>query len=253
MEDIVQYQSDTSDNESAGELTEFPNENIPRIQTEDVSDVNLAERKKEQQIQIDGTRLDTIGVSTSCGPSERVFRTPIFMFDNISHSNKRGNSDKVNKKVKGYISKRVKLQQANETNLEIQQMNQLFPVQSVLPSDTKLLDLPNRIESALNESKDETQSGIIPKKCIIFLQKEHTKGVNTLLWCGSFGQVLASASMDGTVGIWDVFRSKKCVRIINHDGAVKDIRWDNFRNSILSGGYDKVVKLTDIETGITVQ
>src|SRR4051794_2597247 len=36
-------------------------------------------------------------------------------------------------------------------------------------------------------------------------------------------------------------------------GAVKDIQWDRNRNNILSGGYDKIVKLTDIETGTAIQ
>ncbi|CAG8545252.1 33301_t:CDS:2 [Gigaspora margarita] len=114
-------------------------------------------------------------------------------------------------------------------------------------SITKLLSLPSRIRSALDnkhESINIERSSSIPRRQIISLPKEHTKGVNSLLWCGSFGQVLASASMDCTVRIWDIFRSKKCVQ---------DIRWSINFNNLLSGGYDKIAKLSDVETGTTIQ
>lgn len=35
--------------------------------------------------------------------------------------------------------------------------------------------------------------------------------------------------------------------------AVKDTKWDSFHSSVLSGGYDKIVKLTNIETGTLIQ
>lgn len=36
--------------------------------------------------------------------------------------------------------------------------------------------------------------------------------------------------MDGTVRIWDVFRSKKCVRVLHHDGSALE---SSFLSSII--------------------
>ncbi|CAG8600072.1 1448_t:CDS:2 [Ambispora leptoticha] len=130
----------------------------------------------------------------------------------------------------------------------------------MLPPGTKILDVPSRILSAIKDNREITankhdrfNNSAIPKRQLITLSKEHIKGVNAIKWCGEFGQVLASASMDGTVRIWDVFRSKECVRVISHDGAVKDIQWNSEGKTILSCGYEKLVKLTDLETGTTIQ
>ncbi|CAG8459540.1 9340_t:CDS:2 [Acaulospora colombiana] len=235
MEDIVQYQSDASSNESDGKSTEFRDENASSTRSEDHIGLNSVEQGKKRKTPVDRILLNT-----------NTFEKSVW----------------ANKQIRGYVSKRAKLRQASETDLEAQQKDLLSLVPDVLPFDTKLLDPPSRIKSALNSkhsTNDTTQFSAIPKRRTVFLQKEHVKGINALLWCGSFefelyqGQVLASASMDGTVKIWDVFRSKRCVRTIRHDGAVKDVKWDNYRNGILSGGYDQVVKLTDIETGTTMQ
>ncbi|CAG8478976.1 250_t:CDS:2 [Cetraspora pellucida] len=163
------------------------------------------------------------------------------------------------KEIKGYVSKRARLQLDNNNLEKIQTENGNTTSETSHESQlsiTKLLSLPNRIRSALENDHahiNVERSSTIPRRKIISFPKEHTKGVNSLSWCGSFGQVLASASMDCTVRIWDVFRTKKCVRIIKHDGAVKDIRWNINFNNILSGGYDKTAKISDIETGITIQ
>jgi WD40 repeat protein len=83
--------------------------------------------------------------------------------------------------------------------------------------------------------------------------------------------------MDGSVKIWDVFGRKECVRTFEHYGknyvvlickckqrkaklpsiyppeAVKDIRWNNEASKLLSGGYNKLAKLIDVETGAISQ
>jgi len=59
--------------------------------------------------------------------------------------------------------------------------------------------------------------------------------------------------MDQSVKIWDVFRSQKCVLTIRHQGAVKDVQWNYDSSKIISCGYDKLVVLTDVETGKTLQ
>ncbi|CAG8669545.1 1248_t:CDS:2 [Dentiscutata erythropus] len=213
MESIFQYQSESSDTETY----EIEDESVQSV-TAKVEPTFTQKPKRK------ASTSETVCLASECSTS-----TPYFTVD----KNRRA-KDKTFKEIKGTAS------EVSESQLSI----------------TKLLSLPSRIRSALDnehESINIVRSNSIPRRQIASLPKEHTKGVNSLLWCGSFGQVLASASMDCTVRIWDIFRSRKCVRVIKHDGAVKDIRWNISFNNILSGGYDKVAKLSDIETGSTIQ
>ncbi|CAJ0638393.1 19065_t:CDS:2 [Entrophospora sp. SA101] len=112
----------------------------------------------------------------------------------------------------------------------------------------------NRLQKPQKPDKEllMKQFSIIPKRKInTFSTKNDDYHLTSILWCGSF--VLASASMNGSIKIWDVFRSKKCVQTIQHNGAVKDVQWDFNHNNILSGGFDNIVKLSDIEAGKTIQ
>ncbi|CAG8699281.1 16197_t:CDS:2 [Funneliformis mosseae] len=236
MENIVEaYNSDSSNNESENKQT-FLQEVAVTVELDSHSSQNsipyASFNKQKRKRSIEGT---------------------ITRFSHSQHS-----TEIPQKKVKGYISKREKLKQEaeklkaniNEHSIAVNQENR-----DTASYVGTLLKLPNLIISALEDTRDESKArfNTIPKQQIISLKTEHVNGVNSILWCGSFGQVLASASMDGTVRIWDVFRSKQCVRTLRHEGAVKDIRWDHTRNHILSGGYDKIVKLTDIEKGTKIQ
>lgn len=60
--------------------------------------------------------------------------------------------------------------------------------------------------------------------------------------------------MDQTVKIWDVFRSKKCVMTLHHHKeAVRDLQWNFDGTKLITGGYDKLVNLIDVETGKVIQ
>lgn len=67
--------------------------------------------------------------------------------------------------------------------------------------------------------------------------------------------LLASAGMDHTVCIWNVWSSgKKQARILNcHQSAVKDVKWSQQGLSVLSCGYDCTSRLVDVEKGIETQ
>jgi hypothetical protein len=54
----------------------------------------------------------------------------------------------------------------------------------------KLLAIPGRISSALNDEPASSQAGSLPRKRIVHFPKEHTKGVNALTWCGEFGVLM---------------------------------------------------------------
>jgi len=91
-----------------------------------------------------------------------------------------------------------------------------------------------------------------PKKVIAVLPG-HAGTVNRINWCtAEYGQLLLSASMDSTVRIWNVFSSSSdsCVRTLKcHAKAVKDAVWIDSGKQIISCGYDKTARISDVEHG----
>eukprot|EP00761_Pharyngomonas_kirbyi_P005376 gb/GECH01005381.1/.p1 GENE.gb/GECH01005381.1/~~gb/GECH01005381.1/.p1 ORF type:complete len:399 (+),score=81.87 gb/GECH01005381.1/:1-1197(+) len=86
-----------------------------------------------------------------------------------------------------------------------------------------------------------------------YKQFNHGQYVNRIIW-DDLGNLLASASMDKTVKIWDVFyRQRCCLCIKAHSEAVKDIAFAYPSNNILSVGFDGFIGITDILTGKTTQ
>uniref|UniRef100_A0A2P2K2Z5 Uncharacterized protein n=1 Tax=Rhizophora mucronata TaxID=61149 RepID=A0A2P2K2Z5_RHIMU len=67
--------------------------------------------------------------------------------------------------------------------------------------------------------------------------------------------LLASAGMDQTVCIWNVWsKDQKLARLFKfHNAAVKDVKWSQKGLSVLSCGYDCSSRLIDVEKGIETQ
>lgn len=83
----------------------------------------------------------------------------------------------------------------------------------------------------------------------------HSKAVNSLQWSPTHAHLLASASLDQTVCIWNVWsQGNQLARIFNcHNASVKDIRWSPAGFSLLSCGYDCSSRLVDVEKGLERQ
>lgn len=81
--------------------------------------------------------------------------------------------------------------------------------------------------------------------------RSHTKAVNSVDWAPSHGHLLASAGMDHTVHIWNVWnQGNTTARVLKyHTAAVKDVRWSPHRPLLLSGGFDCSSRLVDVEEG----
>ncbi|SPT15912.1 unnamed protein product [Triticum aestivum] len=79
----------------------------------------------------------------------------------------------------------------------------------------------------------------------------HTKAVNCVDWSPSHGHLLASAGMDHTVRVWNVWnRGDTTARVLkHHTAAVKDVKWSHHRPFLLSGGFDCSSRLVDAEEG----
>lgn len=99
MENIFQYHSDTSDNESDNEI---------KLSPQPSTVVNLKRKKPSEE--------------TSKLPSSLSKTINQYNFDGLPLN--RNETGDHGKKSKGYISKRIKLQEANEKNLESQQKEQ---------------------------------------------------------------------------------------------------------------------------------
>jgi pre-mRNA-processing factor 17 len=64
------------------------------------------------------------------------------------------------------------------------------------------------------------------------------------------GHLLLSAGLEGKCKIWDVFGDRNCKRTyIGHEEGVKAIHFSNDGSEFLSSGYDRYIRLWDVETG----
>lgn len=84
---------------------------------------------------------------------------------------------------------------------------------------------------------------------------EHTEAVTSLQWNAShYSHLLLTSSLDRKVKIWDCFSLKRCVRTLTcHEAGVKSALWTVDGENVLSGGFDKTVKLTDAQYSRTFQ
>ncbi|XP_051869835.1 WD repeat-containing protein 25 isoform X3 [Pristis pectinata] len=81
---------------------------------------------------------------------------------------------------------------------------------------------------------------------------QHQGPVTTIQWCpvDQHSHLLLSASMDKSIKIWDAIETGRCLKnYLCHSGAVRDAQWSLCGRQILSGGFDSMLHLTDIETG----
>uniref|UniRef100_A0A8C9MXB1 WD repeat domain 25 n=2 Tax=Serinus canaria TaxID=9135 RepID=A0A8C9MXB1_SERCA len=91
----------------------------------------------------------------------------------------------------------------------------------------------------------------VPKSLIFYMSK-HSGPVNEIQWCPVLEQshMLLSASMDKTVKVWDAVDTGCCLKTYScHSCAVRAARWSSCGRRILSGGFDSMLHLTDLETG----
>nr|GME02756.1 WD repeat-containing protein 25 [Ipomoea batatas] len=152
-----------------------------------------------------------------------------------------------------YISKRERstLASASMVSNPIQPPSPITPVLGTI----SVSDLPQNILSALRrQSNINTHLGQMPKGLSVTLDG-HTKSVNAVQWSRSHAHLLASAGMDQTICIWNVWSkdNKKACMFNYHGAAVKDVKWSHHGLFVLSCGYDCSSRLIDVEKGIQSQ
>ncbi|XP_053230854.1 WD repeat-containing protein 25 isoform X1 [Podarcis raffonei] len=91
----------------------------------------------------------------------------------------------------------------------------------------------------------------IPRN-LVFQMSDHSGPVNVVQWCPvqKWSHMLLSASMDKTVKVWDAVDRGRCLKTyLCHTCAVRAAQWTPCGRGVLSGGFDSMLHLTDIETG----
>uniref|UniRef100_A0A8D0BXC7 WD repeat domain 25 n=1 Tax=Salvator merianae TaxID=96440 RepID=A0A8D0BXC7_SALMN len=94
----------------------------------------------------------------------------------------------------------------------------------------------------------------IPKK-LVFQMSKHSGPVNAVWWCPvqKWSHMLLSASMDKTIKVWDAVDQGCCLKTYYcHTSAVRAVQWSPCGRGVLSGGFDSMLHLTDIETGVQI-
>ncbi|MEQ2291754.1 hypothetical protein AMECASPLE_016216 [Ameca splendens] len=146
--------------------------------------------------------------------------------------------------VRPYIPKRQRLTQSEETE------DSQNPSEQVLENQTRkiLSDVSSRVKPYLGE---KLKAAGIPRRLLMSLEG-HQGPVNTVQWCPvpHISHLLLSASMDKTFKVWDGAESGRCLRLYTcHSEAVRDACWTPCGRQLLTGSFDNMAVITDVETG----
>ncbi|CAI9088622.1 OLC1v1023008C1 [Oldenlandia corymbosa var. corymbosa] len=154
-----------------------------------------------------------------------------------------------------YVSKRERAALASANVVSDPNPTTQIPLPSPVMGTLSVSGWPSTILSKLRQqTRRAARLGHLPEGLSVTLSG-HTNSVNTVQWSRIHAHLLASAGMDQTVNIWNVWSSKqKRARVLNfHKAAVKDVKWSEQGLSVLSCGYDCSSRLIDVERGIETQ
>ncbi|XP_031478400.1 uncharacterized protein LOC116249298 isoform X3 [Nymphaea colorata] len=157
-----------------------------------------------------------------------------------------------------YVSKRQRAAMAATTAAQTLSSSQTSAVPSPVVSSSGSIsdaDLPPLIlSSSRRKGNFHANQTKIPERCSVYLTG-HSKAVNAIHWCPTTAHLLASAGMDQTICVWNVWtRGQKKVRTFHgHNAAVMDVRWSQHGLYLLTCGYDSRSRFFDVEKGVEIQ
>ena len=104
-------------------------------------------------------------------------------------------------------------------------------------------------DQTLGITTDEPERCFLPKR-EIHSYVGHTKGVSTCRYLPKTAHLLLSAGLDSKIKIWEVHGGRRMLRTYHgHTKGVKDIDFNNSGSEFVSGGFDRMCRLWDTETG----
>lgn len=154
------------------------------------------------------------------------------------------------KGIRPYIPKRLRQENTNacEKKESDQSESASCDVKLDIPAEQTVRKISELIKPYLGSRYKLTE---VPKS-LIFHMSKHNGPVNAIQWCTVREQshMLLSASMDKTIKVWDAVDTGVCLRTFScHSSAVRAAQWSSCGRRILSGGFDSMLHLTDVETG----
>ena len=142
--------------------------------------------------------------------------------------------------VRGYVPKRKRCHGMEEGTLSAAASTEIHTVSQYLSS-------PAVLDSTFKRTKQQNR---ISKRCFTTL-KGHSRPSLSLEWHPCDWRLLLSASLDGTLKLWDASEQNTCIATYGfHEGAVRDVEWVS-TNAVVSGGFDSSARYSDIEKGRT--
>ncbi|XP_078418503.1 WD repeat-containing protein 25 [Cetorhinus maximus] len=151
--------------------------------------------------------------------------------------------------IKPYIPKRLRQKEVTYESKDSTEV--LNSEKNYTPPEEHRLSLLNRISDFIKPYlENQCKTSDIPKR-LVFHISQHKGPVTTIEWCPvqQHSHLLLSASMDKSIKIWDAIETGRCLKsYLCHSGAVRDAQWSLCGRQILSGGFDSMLHLTDIET-----
>ncbi|XP_078441745.1 transducin/WD40 repeat-like superfamily protein [Wolffia australiana] len=147
-----------------------------------------------------------------------------------------------------YVSKRERAHLGSEARkTSVNSLASISGARDITDSDvprSSFLKSANQVKGNLTYSKNLKKSAV--------QLKGHKKAVNAVQWSPNHSHLLASAGMDKTVRVWNVWHEDNPTACIfsHHTAAVKDLRWSRKGLTLLSCGFDRCSRMVDVEKGM---
>lgn len=121
-------------------------------------------------------------------------------------------------------------------------------VEALDPELMKMLGGDGHDKKLVHQLQGTNDVCYIPKKKIN--EWPSSKAISAVRFFPKIGHLLLSASLDGTIKIYDVYNKKKCMlSYLGHQQGVKDLCFTEDGTRFISCSFDKYVRYWDTETG----